>query len=100
VIYRIRSLLPPPALFIRGDSNGDGGVDLSDPVATLAYLFLGESGLPCLDAADANDDGAIDVSDAVAVLLALFAGGRELPPPGSVRGEDPTPDALGCAFGV
>ena len=31
-------------LFIRGDTNGDGTVDLSDAQATLNYLFLG--GLP------------------------------------------------------
>ena len=52
--------------FIRGDINGDGGVDLSDATGILEYLF-GDGYLneDCLGAADVNTDRAIDVSDAI-----------------------------------
>ena len=47
-----------PVTFIRGDSNDDDKVELSDPVRLLGYLFLGSEPPPCLDAADGNDSGA------------------------------------------
>jgi hypothetical protein len=87
------------ARFLRGDANGDGRVDISDPVATLLALFLGGPGLQCADAGDANDDGAIDVADAIFGLNALFTGGRPPPEPFPDCGEDPTADGLGCAGG-
>ena len=37
--------------FVRGDSNLDETVDISDGVATLGYLFLGGPALNCIDAA-------------------------------------------------
>jgi hypothetical protein len=81
--------------FIRGDSNRDGGVDLSDAVATLVHLFSGGS-ISCKDAADGNDDGKVDISDPVYVLTHLFLGGEEPKAPFPAAGIDPTDDALGC----
>ncbi|MGQ9591777.1 MAG: hypothetical protein ACUVYA_15955 [Planctomycetota bacterium] len=83
--------------FIRGDSNRDGRVDVSDPVHTLRWLFLAGAEPACADAADANDDGAIDVSDPIAVLGHLFLGAGALPEPVGVEGQDGTSDALVCA---
>jgi hypothetical protein len=71
---------------IPGDSNGDGGLDLSDAVATLGLLFLGSpTAFPCGDGGstdpanvklvDWQPDAAIDLSDAVAALTFLFLGG-------------------------
>jgi len=96
--------IPPPVLagkFMRADSNNDNGVDVSDAVASLGYLFRGETTLvTCDDAVDANDDGATDLSDAVYTVGWLFQGGPVPPPPSpgpaSVCGLDPTPDPLGC----
>ena len=84
--------------FIRGDSNGDGDVDLSDTVYTLLYLYNGGRGFPCAKAADANDDGVVDIADAIAVLNHLFAGAGPLPEPFGECGVDPTPEdpELGC----
>jgi hypothetical protein len=83
--------------FVRGDSNGDGKLDISDPVATLGYLFLG-GGMNCADAADFNDDGDLVLSDAVALLDFLFRAGRAPAAPYPTAGADPTPsDALDCA---
>jgi hypothetical protein len=58
----------PSRLFIRGDANGDGALDIADPVATLGFLFLGDAVPGCLEAANTNDDGEVDISDAVHTL--------------------------------
>ncbi len=83
--------------FRRGDTNLDGKVDISDPVGTLGFLFLGAASdsLPCKDAADSNDDGKLDLSDAVYTLTYKFLGGAETPAPGPLTcGADPTDDEL------
>ncbi len=81
--------------FVRGDSNTDGSVDVSDAVHLLHYLFIGGPEPRCDKASDANDDGQLDVSDAAAVLGFLFGG----PITGSVSGTcdtDSTRDDLDC----
>ena len=84
--------------FIRGDSNLDGQIDISDALFTLSVLFLGGKALGCKDAADTNDSGVIDLSDAVFGLVYLFLGGRAPPSPGpDFPGIDPTEDLLDCA---
>ena len=82
--------------FIRGDSNQDAVLDISDAVLTLGILFLGEENPDCDDALDANDSGGIDLSDAVYALAFLFSGGPALPAPFPDCGEDPTADELLC----
>ena len=91
------------AHFRRGDTDNDGKLTLSDPIASLGYLFQSAEGPGCLDAVDANDSGAIDVSDPIYVLIYLFLGGMEIPAPGSSEcGPDPSEIApapagdLGC----
>jgi hypothetical protein len=90
------NVLPDGTLFIRGDSNGDGAVDLADARHTLGYLFLSGETPACHDAADANDDGSLSVTDPIATLGSLFLGIGPLPAPTGVPGEDPTPDGLEC----
>lgn len=83
--------------FLRGDSNTDGTVDISDAINTLGYLFTGNGKVTCADAADANDSGTIDISDPIFTLGFLFLGTREsLPAPSPTAGMDPTPDGLSC----
>ncbi len=84
-----------PKLFIRGDCNADGTVNIADPVSGLAYLF---SGAPtdCLDAHDTNDDGQVDISDPIYALAYLFDGGPALPAPFLNCGADPTPESVCC----
>ncbi len=89
----------PEPKFIRGDSNQDAKVDISDVIYSLNYLFKNGPDPACLDAADANDDGQIDISDAVRILLYLFSG-QTLPLPNPNPGLDPTVDNLGCAQGL
>lgn len=84
--------------FRRGDSNGDGDIDLSDGTRTLDYLFLGGLTLSCLDAADADDDGVLLLSDAIFTFNFLFSGNHPtLPLPYPDLGPDLTDDDLGCA---
>ena len=82
------------SFFVRGDSNFDGLVDISDPILTLGYLFLGEREPDCFDGADANDSGHLNISDAVVTLSELFLGGASLPAPYPEPGIDPVPDFL------
>ena len=86
----------PPA-FQRGDTNRDDKVDLSDPISTLGYLFLGTAEPGCHDAADADDNGKLDLSDAVFTVGYLFLGGAPIPPPSlGACGLDPSLDDLSC----
>ncbi|HVR72739.1 MAG TPA: hypothetical protein VMT52_00330 [Planctomycetota bacterium] len=86
----------PANEFLRGDSNGDERVDISDVVLTLESLFIGGVILHCLDASDANDSGIVDLSDPIHSLTFLFRGGEAPPRPFPWRGFDPSPDALDC----
>jgi hypothetical protein len=61
-------------VFLRGEANGDGKLDLSDAVFIFGFLFLGTVEPGCREALDANDDGAIDLSDAIGILGHLFLG--------------------------
>ncbi|MBN1417757.1 MAG: hypothetical protein JXP34_03220 [Planctomycetes bacterium] len=82
-------------LFVRGNVNG-GGIDLSDPVFILGYLFASGPAPACLDAADVDDSGVLDLADPVRLLDYLFASGDPPPPPFPDPGADPTDDGIPC----
>ncbi len=89
-------VLPPPEgeLFRRGDTDGNGSVELTDAILVLDYLFQGSGAPGCLETADSDDNGKVDISDAIRLLGWLFLGGEPLPAPGAQEcGRDPTPDA-------
>ena len=88
---------PPGDFFLRGDSNSDSKVSISDAVYTLLYEFAGGEPPTCRDTADSNDDGAIDIADAIFVLQYLFVAGPLIPQPYPGCGIDPTVDELGCS---
>lgn len=95
---------PPGKKFRRGEANGDGAVDLTDPIAVLNFQFQGGVEPVCKDAADADDSGILDLTDAIYSLNYQFLAGPSPPDPGpEVCGLDPTPDEgggdLGCAQG-
>ena len=75
-----------------------GGVQLTDAVNILNFLFSGGRAPTCEEAADADDNGAVQLTDAVRVLNFLFAGGDAPPAPGvDACGPDPDPDdGSGC----
>jgi trimeric autotransporter adhesin len=62
-----------------GDANSDGGVDISDAVFLIAYIFSGGSAPSDCNYAngqgDANADGGVDISDAVYLIAYIFSGG-------------------------
>lgn len=82
--------------FLRGDSNNDGMVDISDAVNILNVLFIGQGIIKCDDAADANDDSMVDISDGVYILNYLFGGGAVIKEPYPDIGIDETLDELTC----
>ena len=67
-----RTAASSPAIsFLRGDTSGDGKLDLADAVCTLGHLFLGSG--PCLypleeDALDTDDSGTVDITDPIHAL--------------------------------
>jgi len=83
------------ARFVRGDGNGDGIINIADPIHGLSYIFASGPG-DCRDAIDANDDGGIDIADPISILSYIFAEGAAPPPPFPDPGVDPTPDPLDC----
>jgi len=78
---------PPGKAFLRGDSNGDGVVDLADAVHGLLALFAGLPAGDCPAARDANADSRLDVGDAVFTLEFLFRTGPPPPAPWPACGE-------------
>ncbi|HVR74839.1 MAG TPA: integrin alpha, partial [Planctomycetota bacterium] len=89
----------PAGQFLRGDSNGDGEMNLTDALATLGSLFFGTGDPPCVDAADADDSGRVEITDVIFLLGALFRGSEPIPSPHPGCGMDPTQDVLDCGVG-
>jgi len=83
--------------FRRGDVDARGGLNITDAMRILGFLYLGWSEPGCLDAADSDDSGSVELSDAILLLELLFVGDRTLPGPGAgLCGFDATPDTVGC----
>lgn len=81
--------------FIRGDSNGDGAINLADSIHALEYLFQ-QGTILCSDALDVNDDGQGNIGDPISLLAYLFSAGTPPGRPFAGCGPDPTPDSLDC----
>lgn len=75
------SVHPVIRLFVRGDANAHGGVNITDAIYILNYLFRGGPSPPCREAIDANEDGGVNLTDAVYLLNYLFRGGPPPPAP-------------------
>ena len=83
-------------LFLRGDVDDNGFVNLTDAVALLLYLFQQGNEPRCLDSTDIDDNGFMNLTDGVSLLNHLFRAGPAPQPPGFLEcGEDPTEDTLG-----
>jgi hypothetical protein len=88
---------PPETRFRRGDSNADGKTDVSDSIAVLGFLFVGDpADLHCRKSADVDDSGVLDISDGIGVLGFLFLGDKAPPAPYPDCGVDGTADPLPC----
>jgi hypothetical protein len=94
------TIIERPPLFIRGDLNLDGFIEVSDPVRLLLSLFE-ELSLTCEDAGDADNDELLELADVMFLLNFLFLNGPApafpYPEPGfDVDGAGP----LDCAQGL
>lgn len=92
---------PPGGRFIRGDTSGDGAVNIADAICALGYLFgppdAACKNITCADAFDANDDEVVNIGDPIFLLGYLFAGGAAPPAPGPLScGRDITGTELDC----
>ena len=74
-------------LYIRGDVNGDGSVDLTDAVLILDFVATVGTQPTCFLSADVNGDAMVNLADGVSIVTFLAGTG---PPPGV-----PYPD---CGF--
>ncbi len=91
VIFEVWRIIEPAGATLKpGDINGDGGFNISDPVAHLNFLFAGGALPECYTVAgsdpvemtasglavlDFNGDGGSNIADAVGALNFLFGGG-------------------------
>ena len=83
--------------YLRGDSNGDGNINIADPIFSLAYLFNQGTIPQCMEAADANGDLGIDLADALFLLNYINGMGPTPPAPFPDCGSNPGTPLLGCA---
>lgn len=84
----------PAVRFIRGDVDGSGLTDITDPINLLGWLFLGAKEPGCMQACDANGSGSVNIADAMYLFQFLFMGGPVPPSPFPECGGAPVP--LGC----
>ena len=81
--------------FRRADANGDGSLNIGDPVRILNYLFATDR-VECLDTADTDDNGQLEVTDAIVLLGYLFLGTIAPGEPFDACGIDVGADLLDC----
>jgi hypothetical protein len=84
----------PGVEFLRGDTDGNSRLEITDAVNLLGWLFMGEAEPGCLQASDINGSGSVNIADAVYLFSFLFLGGNAPPWPYPGCGAAPTP--LGC----
>jgi hypothetical protein len=105
-VFADAQILPCPAAdcpsagqsaFRRGDVDGNGALEVTDPIANLSFQFLGTFEPTCLDALDWDDSGTIEITDPISSLTRQFLGGTPAAAPGSEAcGADPSADELDC----
>jgi hypothetical protein len=64
--------------YILGDVNGDGKVNIADPIYLLNYLFVGGDPPVNDEVAEVNCDQVVNISDAVYLTNYLFGQGPAL----------------------
>jgi len=98
-LLTVRFEAGPGNRFVRGNSNGDGAVNLADAIYSFRALFLSPVEGPCADAEDANGDGQVNIADPLHLLNFQLLGGPSPPAPFPRCGEEPGGggDGLDCA---
>ena len=80
-------------IFVRGDANADGSVDISDVVKCLLILFGAGLAPDCQRSLDVDGNQKLDITDPVYLLRNLYRGGPPPPGPYPNCGLDPDPSA-------
>ena len=62
-------------VYVCGDANGSGSINISDAVYLIAYIFSGGPAPSPLLAGDANCTSTVNISDAVYLIAYIFSGG-------------------------
>jgi agmatine/peptidylarginine deiminase len=62
-------------VYVCGDANQDGEIDIADVVHLINYLFINGPPPQPWEAGDANRDGVVDIADVVYLINYLFIGG-------------------------
>lgn len=88
--------MPDVQMFIRGDQNGDGALDLGDAIAILNHIFMGVPLGTCVDSLDVDDSGELDIVDPIRLVNYLFNSGPPPEAPFPTADFDPTPDEFLC----
>jgi hypothetical protein len=60
---------------LRGDTNGEGNIDVGDVVYLVNYLYKGGPAPPVIQSGDVNCDDSIDVGDVVSLVNYLYRDG-------------------------
>jgi PKD repeat protein len=81
-------------LFLRGDTDGGGTINIADAVFVLQHLFARGRPPACMDSADVDDNGRVNIADAISILSYLFSGSSSPAYPFPEKGLDGTPDSL------
>ena len=78
--------LNPQAIkdYKRGDSNGDGIVNVADAIWSLQEIFNGGTPGTCFDSKNSNGDTLYDIGDPIFLIAYIFSGGSPPPNPGPV----------------
>ena len=63
------------AQYLSGDADHSGGVNISDAVYIISYVFNGGPAPNPMAAGDADCSGIVNISDAVYLINYVFAGG-------------------------
>ncbi len=66
-----------PEMSTCGDPNGDGGIDISDPVYLISYIFAGGPAPVAGENSDVDCSGSIDISDVVFLIGFIFGTGLQ-----------------------
>jgi PKD repeat protein len=81
-------------MFLRGDANSNGAVEIADCIFTLQYLFSHGPAPRCMDSADVDDNGVVNIADAIGILAYLFSASFHPAFPFPDPGLDGTPSDL------
>ncbi len=78
--------------YVRGDTSGDGIVDITDVTSYVTYYFQGAASTAAsMEAYDVNGDGARSLTDLIHLSRHLFLNGDPIPAPFPSPGTVPPP---------